>query len=70
MADDVRIGIGWFDLTREDIVFLRSLYDRDIADGESVQFPSGWWLTGEELRLRRTGIYRWIAWREDPCSRD
>lgn len=61
------IPIGWFDLTREDIAFLRSLYDRDIADDEWVQFPSGWWLTGEELRTDRSreGL-RWIAWRERP----
>jgi len=61
-----RIAIYHGDLTRDDIKFLRSLYDRTIADDEGVQFPSGWWLTGEELRRDRTAGPRWIAWRERP----
>lgn len=61
-----RIAIHHGDLTREDIVFLRALYARTIADDEWVMFPSGWWLTGAELRRDRTDGPRWIAWREKP----
>lgn len=64
-----RVPIEWH-LPREDMLFLRKCYDMTIADDESIQFPSGWWLTGEELRRRRCRRYRWLAWKEDPCSRD